>query len=486
MKINLGYRAKLLLAISTISIVMLAIMTLSRIFLMEDVFEGRTLTRAETIGNILRNGIQENLLNGDFQNAQKTVVITAAQRHIQFVSVINQNNKVLFTSERGLVNKRNTYKDSDDIKKEKSVYVKSFPMINKNKDMGNIQIGFSLETLNNDLKKVVTRTIIINLVSLCLILCVSWFISGRLLRPILRMKTISEKIAKGDFSERLAKTSNDIIGELEVSLNNMATQLGDLTGNLNKKVNDATKQLIAKTKELEESNKRLKELDKLKSEFVSIVSHELRTPLTGIIGFAKTLLKVKVSDEQREKYLKIIESEGNRLATLIEEFLDISKIESGNIELQIENLDVRDIIKETLSSIEMTNAKKVELKLSQNSMLVRADKNKIKQVITNILNNALQYTKQGQKIVVSAYVDSNYITVSIKDEGPGISKEDAGRIFEKFYRGKDDIVSKNRGSGLGLAIAKGIIDMHKGKIWVESEPGKGSDFKFSLPKENHE
>ncbi|OGS37723.1 MAG: hypothetical protein A2293_09390 [Elusimicrobia bacterium RIFOXYB2_FULL_49_7] len=484
MKINLGYRAKLLLAISAISIVMLTIMTVSRLFLMEDVLDERTLTRMETIGNILRNDIQQNLLDGEVKSMQNTVTVTASQRHIQFVSVVGKDNSLIFTSpESQLIGKSNPFKDSSDIKKEKTVFIKSYAMKHKDKNLGSIQIGFSLETLNNDLKTTVRRTVAMNLISLVLILAVSWFIAGKLLEPIVRMKAISEKIAKGNFSERLPVTSRDVIGELEVALNNMAGQLSDLTANLNKKIEEATRQLVIKTRELEDSNQRLKELDKLKSEFVSVVSHELRTPLTGIIGFAKTLLKVKVSDEQRGNYLRIIESEGKRLSTLIEEFLDISRIESGNIELQLQECNLVRVIEETVTGLVVPRDVAIETIAPNGPLIVQADTNKVKQVIANILNNAVRYTQPGQKITISAEDRGNEILISIKDRGPGITKEDKDKVFDKFYRGKDDVSNKSRGSGLGLAIAKGIMDMHKGRIWVESEPGQGSNFKFTFPKE---
>ena len=483
MKINLGYRAKLLFAISAVSVIMLTILTFSRIFLMEDILQERTLTRVETIGNILKSDIQQNLIDEDFDSMKNTVIVTAAQKHIQFVSILDKDNDVIFSSENNINGKPNPYKDSEDIKKEKSLYTKSFQMKVKDKILGNVQIAFVLETVRADMKRVANRTLSVTGLALFLIIAVSWLISGGLLAPLYKMKTVSEKIAKGDFSERLEIESHDIIGGLADSLNNMAEQLGDLTTNLNKKVEEATGKLIEKTKELEQSNIRLKELDKLKSEFVSIVSHELRTPLTGIIGFAKTLSKVKVTDEQREKYLAIIESEGKRLATLIDEFLDISRIESGNVELKLEKRDIGDLVKETIASFEQIVLKKIELIPQQKQYFANIDADKIKQVITNVLTNALRYTDYGKKVLVGVSDAGNDVVISIKDEGPGISKDDSGKIFDKFFRGKDITTNKSRGSGLGLAIAKGIIDMHKGRIWVESEPGKGSDFKFTLPKE---
>ncbi len=474
-----GYRGKLILAISMVNIMMLAILVASCMFFIKDILQDRAIIKVESIGNIILYEMQQKLLKNDLEGLEKTAKITAAQKHIKFVSLIDKNNKVIFSSENLEKGKDNKYKDSIDIKKEKDVYIKSFDIENEQGNVGHIQIGFLLKTIEDDLKKLIFRSILIIVIPLFLIIYISWIVSGQLLKPLYKMKFFTEEISKGNFSERIAVSSRDIIGELAISLNDMAKQLGDLTNNLNIKIQEATRQLIDRQKELEMSNKQLKELDKLKSEFVSIVSHELRTPLTSIIGFTKTLLKVKVTDEQNKKYLEIIESEGKRLTKLIEEFLDISRIESGNMEIQKEIFDLKDLISEIILEINLKDSKKINFFDASENSLVNADKNKIKQVITNILDNAFRYTNDDGKIVVSIYNEQKFVTVSIKDEGIGIKLEEQSKIFDKFYRVRDG--NTNRGSGLGLAIAKGIIDMHKGQIRVESKINEGSNFKFSLP-----
>lgn len=483
MKIAIGYRTKLLLAISAISILMLAFMTFSRIFLMEDVLAERTLTRLETIGNILRNDIQQSLQDNDYDNMRNTVVVTAAQSHIEFVSVVDAAGQVLFSSPDGnLIGKPNPHRDSRDIKSASTTYVKSFSMTHRNTPLGAIQIGFSLATLNRDVRTTILRTLVLNIISLACVLLVAWFVAGKLLSPIIRMKKVSEKYARGDFSERLTATSNDVIGELEDALNNMAIQLNELTANLNDRVTKATRQLTEKTRELEDSNQRLKELDQLKSEFVSIVSHELRTPLTSIIGFSKTLMKVKVSPEQTQEYLAIIESEGKRLATLIDEFLDISRIEAGKLDVHRLPCDVEHVVRDTISAIVVPTGIHVRVETVGSSYRALADPNKIRQVMMNIVHNALKYAPCGSVVAVSVHELGDAIQVSVSDSGPGIDSTDIDRIFDKFYRGRDEVARRNRGSGLGLAIARGIIEMHGGRIWAESTAGHGCSFIFALPK----
>ena len=174
------------------------------------------------------------------------------------------------------------------------------------------------------------------------------------------VSSVSGRIAQGDFSARTKTTSPDLIGALGRSLNDMATRLDQMTHHLQDKIAAATRELALSNSdlarqqaELEESNRKLTELDRAKTEFVSIVSHELQTPLTNIIGFAQTIQKLQLPKEKIERYLKIIEFEGRRLAALIEDYLDVSKIEMGSFELRRTEFDMRDLIKETVPVIDV-------------------------------------------------------------------------------------------------------------------------------------
>lgn len=475
LEINLSYKTKLLLSILIVSTTMLILLTVSQITFLRNSLIERTLIRVKTVEALLNEIILENIIDKDTSSIKKSIVLITRQPFIEFISITDNNDIVILSSNNMLENKINPYKDSIDIRKVEKIFIKSFPLEKDKKRYGYVQIGFSLEKVTKDLETATYRSLGIGIVALLLIIGVAWVISDKLLTPLKEMKNISDMIAKGDFSKRLNIKTKDIIGELGVSLNNMAEQLYDLTNNLNRKIKEATY-------ELEESNKKLKELDNLKSEFVSLVSHELRTPLTAIVGFAKTNRTLNLPEKQKRKYLLIIENEGQRLASLIEDFLDISKIESGKIELDITDVDVPVLINEIVNSIKIPENIKINMNLLKDFPKLRADRNRIKQVIINIIGNALKYTPPGGKITISGeYTDEN-ITVSIKDEGPGIKKEKLEKIFDKFYRVKDDISSEISGTGLGLAISKGIIEMHRGKIWVESEFGKGSGFIFSLPR----
>ncbi|MFH1958647.1 MAG: ATP-binding protein [bacterium] len=448
----------------------------------------RIINRVTSLGNILSEEIKDNLVDNDIEDLREIIEIAAAQTRIRFVSVIDNDGKVGFSSRKELEGEINTYVDSDYIELKKEIFIKSFPLKRKKEEIGVVQIGFSLKELSRDLAAALKSAVSINVVGLFLIICGSWFVSEKLLYPLKQISVATEKFAKGDFSERFPVKTKDVIGNLQLSLNDMAEQLDDLNKNMQRKIDEATakyetanKDLQDKAVRLEDANKKLKELDNLKSDFVSMVSHELRTPLTGIIGFAKTLQKLKLNEEQKEKYLKIIESEGYRLAKLVEDFLDISKIESGHIEFHFRKIDIKESIKEVIESFEDNG--NIDVNMPDKELIVRADTDKIKQVLINVLSNAVKYTAGGKKIAVSAEeIEDDKIKISIKDEGPGIKKEDLNKIFNKFYRCDDDIAKKSRGSGLGLAISKEIVRLHKGKIWAESDYGHGSRFNIILPK----
>ena len=504
----MDYRYKLLLSISVVSILMLFVIMFNRVFLLEDILIQKIVNKVNSIGNILSEEINDDVWRNDYDSLRQIFDLYAQQENIEIISAMNSTGIIICSTYKIFENGYNPYKDTvtresyntfdfkyeifrDSINKNKArqLYIKSFPLIYQKKLVGTLQIGYSLLELHNDIIRIITRSFLTYGGATILILLVAWIISGRLLSPLLEMKNIASRIGQGDFSPRVQVRTRDIIGELGMSLNNMIEELDDLTKNLNRKVDQATHslsetnlKLLDKTRQLEQSNQKLLELDRLKSDFVSIVSHELRTPLTGIIGFARTLLNLDLPNEQRNKYLHIIETEGKRLAELIEHFLDISKIESGNIEFNIELENLKAVVTETVESLQTQIP--IVIDFPSDFPPIPMDKNRIKQVVMNIVANAIRYTPKGGKIIIQGIDSPRSVSLSIKDEGPGIPVEDQNKIFDKFFRCSDDISKKSRGSGLGLTISKKIIEMHQGNIRVESAEGEGSRFTFTLPKKN--
>jgi PAS domain S-box-containing protein len=229
---------------------------------------------------------------------------------------------------------------------------------------------------------------------------------------------------------------------------------------------------------------REKELDRMKSQLLSTVSHELRTPLASIKGFATTLLRddVQWDESSRREFLSIIDEESDRLTELISNLLDMSRIEAGTLRMDFEPVDLRPIIEETAGEFQMmTHSHQIKARVLPDLPLVVADPRRARQVVRNLVENAVKYSPDGGAILVSARASDNQVQTSVSDQGIGIEPEHLGRVFDRFYQVDSASTRKVGGSGLGLSICKAIVEAHQGKIWVESQPDLGSTFHFTLP-----
>lgn len=278
---------------------------------------------------------------------------------------------------------------------------------------------------------------------------VSLFISNSIAKPLKKISYGAEKMATGDFSEKIPKFFDDELGKLADTLNYMSDE-------------------IMKN-------------EKLKNEFIASVSHELRTPLTSIKGWSIVL---KASDFQDEEEIKegldIIEQEVDRLTHLVEDLLDFSKLLSGKITLKKENINLMALIL-TLSKQLTPRAKNKNLTLKtnvdENLPNIIIDKNRIKQVLINILDNAIKFTPAGGEITFNTKIIENNIIISIKDTGIGISQDEIPKVKEKFYKGK----SSSSSNGIGLSVCDEIIQMHNGSLDIKSKLGEGTKVIIALP-----
>ena len=227
-----------------------------------------------------------------------------------------------------------------------------------------------------------------------------------------------------------------------------------------------------------------KRVEAIKRDFVANVSHELRTPLSSIKGYAETLLDGAMSDKATLKnFLTIIDRHANRMTALIEDLLTLSMLESHQMHMSFESLDIKGLISSVIQGFEkQAKDKDIEIVMDIGKEIpkIMADKDRLEQVIVNLVDNAIKYTNKGTVTVSSREVD-NMLQIDVEDTGIGIPEKDIPRIFERFYRVDKGRSRELGGTGLGLAIVKHIIQGHNGKIWVKSELGKGSSFSFSLP-----
>jgi len=245
-------------------------------------------------------------------------------------------------------------------------------------------------------------------------------------------------------------------------------------------------ELAEKAKQLQAQNIRLKEVDRLKSEFLNMVSHELRTPLTSIewsLDSLKAFLEGN-DNPKVEQLLQILHADVGRLSHLINQLLDFSRIEAGKLALSKVPLDVGKIVNDAIAEIaHLAREKSADIKteIPTNLPRISADRERLLQVLTNLLSNSLKYCTSKPQIIVSARRVDDAVEISVADNGIGIAEEDLKKVFDRFYRVPRSEVSGQAGTGLGLSIAKSIVEAHGGSIRAESEPNKGSTFRFTIP-----
>jgi signal transduction histidine kinase len=350
---------------------------------------------------------------------------------------------------------------------------------------------------------------IVTVVALILAAGIGILLATSISNPLGHMVNVIRELEKGNLNARANLISNDEIGVLSGSFDKMALQLEknrgeleDLNRNLEFRVAEKTdnltrayerlqfsnQNLAVANRELEEVNKKLKEIDKVKSDFISIVSHELRTPLTSIKAFAELILmKPKMPPEKRNKLLNIINGETDRLSRLINDILDLTKIEAGKLSWHISKVSLGDIIQTSVAGIQsLADNKSLLVKVAMPNPLPSfyGDRDRLIQVITNILSNSIKFTPQGGKIDITARQEGSpkpRFVVTISDTGIGIPPSDLELIFEKFRRSGDILTNNIQGTGLGLAITRQIVEYHGGAVWAESTQGQGSTFTFTLP-----
>jgi signal transduction histidine kinase len=238
-------------------------------------------------------------------------------------------------------------------------------------------------------------------------------------------------------------------------------------------------------REIEEKSRELADASQHKSQFLANMSHELRTPLNAILGYTE-LMADGAYGEPSEKMLGILkrlEANGRHLLGLINDVLDLSKIEAGQLELELSDYSIQDIAQTVRSTLEPLAAdKKLAFKVEMPPELPpgRGDGRRLTQVLINLVGNAIKFTDAGE-VAIRAQANDGSFYVSVRDTGPGISAADQAKLFQEFQQADNAITRKKGGTGLGLAMSKRIIEMHGGRIWVESQPGQGSTFAFTLP-----
>jgi len=405
--------------------------------------------------------------------------------------------------------------------------------------LGTVRIGLSLEGLNLALAQSRRYLVGLTLVLVSGALLFTALLARWFTEPLLDLAEVSRELAQGNLEARADTTRGDELGLLGEGLNRMAQRLrsqvererlareklqervrdlldfadGVMSGNLHGQarveeldemgqltmaVNEMVRHLRSLLEEeratrhhlenskkaLEEAHEKLKEVDRLKSEFLNTVSHELRTPLTSIKAFAEILLANPAEDEGTQlEFLEIINKEADRLTRLINNLLDLSRIEAGKMQWDFQEVDLDEVLTSAAATLRVATEKKgLALEVShQPGMLVRGDRDKLVQVVTNLLGNAIKFTPEGGRIRLSAWKSGERHEITVEDTGLGIPEKSLGTIFQKFGRVDSSETREIKGTGLGLSIAHSIVLAHGGELTVQSREGEGSVFRVSLP-----
>ncbi len=369
-------------------------------------------------------------------------------------------------------------------------------------------------------KQMKTITFVLLLILFCTFFGVLYF-SREIRKPLLELERGTKKIAQGDMEYKLKINTDDEIGDVAKSFNQMVNELKESNKEIEnherelaKKVNQRTKEVQKKLEELENTKlaviniledtdasnkellelrdklnqtiKELKAMDKRKDEFLSITAHELKTPLTSIRGFIELLKldKVMQNKETRDKYFNIIIDDTHRLGQLITDILDLSRLDIGTMKFNMEHVSVSQLFEELKNLVDLAiknKGVKSIYKYDKDIPDLYVDKSRLLQVISNLVNNSIKYTEKGH-IKIIAEKKGDYVHFIVEDTGKGIPKKEHKKIFKRFYQVDSSYTRKVGGTGLGLAICQGIIEKLGGKIWVEkSEIDKGTVMKFKIP-----
>ena len=334
-------------------------------------------------------------------------------------------------------------------------------------------LGLSLKSLSASLRQTLAVGICLMLGLGGLAFLIGYLLAGRITQPLVKLRGEVSEIERGRFGRFWMLKSDDEVGELAAALDKMSTELHSYV--------EREKRAAAKRARLEQSYRKLKEVEKMRDEFLFMVSHEIKTPLTYMLSLARQMEAGDLGPctKLQRRALKSILRGIQRLSSEMEDILTVSRIDAGKLDLNLERVDLNELISGTVERMRpFANLKKLTLSSDLPPLpRVRADRRRIEQVLGHLLDNAIKYTPEGGRVEVSARRGGREVIVEVRDTGRGIPKEKQVKLFSKFFRADLSVP----GSGLGLYICKRIVEAHGGRIWCESEEGKGSRFFFTLP-----
>ena len=348
-------------------------------------------------------------------------------------------------------------------------------------------VQFPMDAINRDINQNRAVLIAAALVTAIVAMFASYAIVRYVIvKPVKHLRDVSDAIAAGKLTIRAQIQTGDEFEELSHAFNRMLHNLVAMQQELR----DVNHDLDRKVDELAQANLALFEMNRLKSDFLATMSHELRTPLNSIIGFSEVLSGSDTLNDRQKRYAANIQTSGKMLLGMINDILDLAKIESGKMEVRTEDFSVRDVC-EALAALARPTADRknidLECRLDEAIPLLRQDPGKLRQIIYNLLSNAIKFTPDGGRVSLRAHVDGRLLVLAVADTGIGIAEEDREKIFEKFrqagHPGQPEgvLTREHQGTGLGLSIVRELSKLLGGDIHLDSRPGQGSTFTLKIP-----
>lgn len=425
--------------------------------------------------------------------------LTAEAGIISRIMIVDDNSRIIAANDLNRVGMIADDKGVRAIMNGAAIYTRLFPhqkiyMVDMPLKIGDefegvVSVGYDATHYYTHLSEIFKFGLLISAMGILMGIMLSFQVSNPIIRPLHRLTDVTKKLASGDLSQRATVRSRDEVGALATAFNRMALDLARSKEEIDQYSKTLEQKVRQRTQELEKSNQELRsiqnelvEANMVKSEFMSIASHELRTPLTTLLGYSELLLTRPLTESQQKEFLGFINEESIRLSKIVDDLLDISRIESqkdfGFVKrpVQLASLLTKNV--KFYSGAEAGS--RIVTEIEEGLPLVNADAEKIGQVIKNLVDNAIKYAPYGE-IVCRAYKKLDMVWISVQDQGIGISQQDLPRIFDKFFRVERKTTEHVAGTGLGLSIAEYIVDSHNGNIDVESEVGKGTTVSFGLP-----
>jgi signal transduction histidine kinase/DNA-binding response OmpR family regulator len=436
--------------------------------------------RAQASADFLANQCEFPLLIDDRNELQRVAQSASASEDVLYVVIANDAGKTL--AQAGRFAQHSNGDLPQHIEAARAVQQSSTNGLfdwesgqAKSKHLGMVRIGFSMERQRILFARSARAVISASCIGLCLVLLLQYLQLRRILRPLVGLIEFTRRVAQGDLRQRAPLGAWNEVDDLSVAFNDMVAQLDASRGELLRLVDHA------------------QQASRLKSQFVANMSHELRTPMNGIIGMTELALDTPLNAVQKE-YMEGVRESADSLLTVINDVLDFSKIEAGKMNLDIQPFDLRELLEQTARGVALrAHQKNLELALEIDpgvSSQVTGDANRLRQVLVNLLGNAVKFTENGEVVLrvrqKAHGLQELELHFEVEDTGIGIAHEKLELIFDSFTQADGSMTRNRGGTGLGLAIAKKLTELMDGKIWVESEPGKGSRFHFTIVCENVE